>query len=48
VVSLVVPWSGSGRPAYPAVVDLYGVTTAGNLTPVGFVTSTTGCYIDYC
>ena len=47
VVSLTVRWSGSARPADRTVVDLYGVTTTGNLTPVGYVRST-NCYIDWC
>ena len=47
VVSLTVPWSGTVRPAVRTVVDLYGVTAAGTVTPVGYIASA-DCYIDWC
>ena len=46
-VFLTVPWSGTHRPAEGFVIRLYGVTTAGSLTPVGYV-KTGFCPIEYC
>lgn len=36
-VSLTVPWTGTHRPRQGLVIRLYGTTTAGSLTPAGYV-----------
>jgi hypothetical protein len=46
--TLTVTWKGNQRPAVSSAIDIYGSTTNASLTPSGYVTSTTGCYIDYC
>jgi hypothetical protein len=45
--SLTVPWSGSARPRYGEVIDLYGTTTSGSLSPAGYV-RLGYCPIEYC
>jgi hypothetical protein len=45
--SLTVAWSGSSRPAYGDVLDLFGQTVPTSITPVGYVT-TGWCPIDWC
>lgn len=45
--SLTVPWTGTSRPGYGDVLDLFGRTIAGTITPVGYV-KTGYCPIDWC
>jgi len=47
-VSLNVAWSGTSRPAQGQVINLFGVTSTGTLTPAGYVLDPTGCYIEWC
>ena len=45
--SLVVPWSGTARPTYGTVLNLFGKTIPSTVTPVGYLK--TGFFpIDYC
>ena len=45
--SLTVAWSGTSRPAYGDVLDLFGLTVPTSITPVGYV-KTGWCPIDWC
>jgi hypothetical protein len=45
--SLTATWSGTTRPAYGDVLDLFGVTIAASMSPNGFIT-TGNCPIEYC
>jgi len=46
--SLSVAWTGTARPAYGAVIDLYGTSTGVSLTPAGYLPNTTTCHVDWC
>jgi hypothetical protein len=46
--SLTVAWTGQSRPAVGSVINLFGTTGRGALTPVGYTPDLFGCYIDYC
>jgi hypothetical protein len=45
---LTISWKGKSRPAVPSVINLFGTTTNGSLSPVGYTKNTTSCFIDYC
>jgi len=45
--SLTVSWSGTGRPAYGDVLDLFGRTITASITPSGYL-KTGFCPIDWC
>jgi hypothetical protein len=45
--TLTVAWTGTSRPAYGDVLDLFGRTVTASLTPVGYV-KTGFCPIDWC
>lgn len=45
--SLRVLWSGSSRPTTPSVINLFGVTRTGSLTPQAY-TFSQACYIAWC
>jgi hypothetical protein len=44
--TLTLSWS-KGQPTLGTVVNVFGTTVSGNLTPVGYQPAP-GCYIDYC
>lgn len=45
--TLTVAWRGTSRPAYGDVLNLFGVTIAASVTPVGY-NKTGFCPIDWC
>jgi len=45
--SVTVSWQGAGRPAYGDVLNLFGLTAPGSLTPAGYI-KTGYCPIDMC
>ena len=45
--SLTVTWSGTSRPGYGDVLDLFGSTITASITPVGYI-KTGFCPIDWC
>ena len=45
--SLSVTWSGTKRPVYGDVLDLFGNTIPATIRPVGYL-KTGNCPIDYC
>jgi len=45
--SLTVSWTGTSRPGYGDVLDLFGRTITASITPVGYV-KTGYCPIDWC
>ena len=45
--NLTVPWTGTSRPAYGDVLDLFGPTITASITPVGYL-KTGFCPIDWC
>jgi hypothetical protein len=45
--TLTVAWTGTSRPAYGDVLDLFGSTVTASLAPVGYV-KTGFCPIDWC
>jgi hypothetical protein len=45
--SLIVPWTGTSRPVPGDVLDLFGKTITGTITPVGYV-KTGFCPIEWC
>ena len=45
--SLIVPWTVTSRPAPGDVLDLFGQTITGTITPVGYI-KTGFCPIEFC
>ncbi|HEX8509661.1 MAG TPA: hypothetical protein VF635_09230 [Propionibacteriaceae bacterium] len=45
--SLTMSWTGTSRPAYGDVLDLFGRTITSTITPVGYI-KTGYCPIDWC
>jgi hypothetical protein len=47
VQTLTVSWTARNPPSLRQVINLYGTTITGSVSPVGYV-KTNACYIDYC
>lgn len=47
VQRLTVAWTGRARPPQGRVINLFGTTITGSVSPDGYVL-TSGCYITYC
>ena len=45
--SLIVPWTVTSRPGPGDVLDLFGQTITGTITPVGYI-KTGYCPIEFC
>lgn len=45
---LTVTWSGKAPPTVGSVINLFGTTTLGSLTPVGYTPNLDVCYINWC
>ena len=45
--SVTMTWSGTSRPGYGDVLDLFGTTITASITPVGYI-KTGYCPIDWC